>query len=454
MIVSFSVSNFRSFSSEETFSLVASNRLSGRHEEHAVPVPNSSERVLRTAVLYGANGAGKSNLFKALRYMKSVALEPRPKNSGTGRDAFRFAGETNEPSVFDLQFIAQEKLYRFGFKIDDHRIREEWLVRIEGGREKTLYDRQIDEHGNAVIDALGLIGEKVQALAVVGGPQNQSFLATIQANLEVPNYGESIAAILNWFNIGLRLIAPDESLDSLGLLLTRNTDLLGFVDDFLKSSSTGVDHLEVRKDEISPDQMTQLAKERAPSKGIETLMETEEGTAVVRLGDGNVLFADHLDGRLYRVRIQAAHEHKAGNIIPLEFTEESDGTRRLLHLIPALHALHKGGSVYFIDEIDRSLHPMLARNFLESFLKSADGSQSQLIMTTHESNLLDQDLLRRDEIWFAEKDQAGVTHLYSLMDFKIRNDLEIRKHYLQGRFGAVPFLGDPARLPVEIDQPA
>src|ERR1022692_3880524 len=116
MIVSFSVSNFRSFSSEETFSLVASNRLSGRHEEHAVPIPASSERVLRTAVLYGANGAGKSNLFKALRYMKSVALEPRPKNSGTGRDAFRFAGEPSKPSEFDLQFIAKEKLYRFGVK--------------------------------------------------------------------------------------------------------------------------------------------------------------------------------------------------------------------------------------------------------------------------------------------------------------------------------------------------
>ena len=92
MIVSFSVSNFRSFSSEETFSLVASHRLSGSHDDHAVPIPDSKERVLRTAVLYGANGAGKSNLFKALRYLKSVALEPRKKNSGTGRQPFRFGG--------------------------------------------------------------------------------------------------------------------------------------------------------------------------------------------------------------------------------------------------------------------------------------------------------------------------------------------------------------------------
>jgi hypothetical protein len=106
MIVSFSVSNFRSFSEEETISLVASNRLSGMHDDHAVPIPDSKEKVLRTAVLYGANGAGKSNLFKALRYLKSVALIARPKNSGMGREPFRFGGQPDAPSSFDLQFIA------------------------------------------------------------------------------------------------------------------------------------------------------------------------------------------------------------------------------------------------------------------------------------------------------------------------------------------------------------
>jgi hypothetical protein len=126
MIVSFSVSNFRSFSSEEeTLSLVASNRLSGSHDDHAVPIPDSKEKVLRTAVLYGANGAGKSNLFKALRYLKSVALEPRKKGGGTRRQPFRFAGPKDEPSTFDLQFIAGDKLYRFGFEVDDERVTKE-----------------------------------------------------------------------------------------------------------------------------------------------------------------------------------------------------------------------------------------------------------------------------------------------------------------------------------------
>jgi AAA15 family ATPase/GTPase len=131
--------------------------------------------------------------------------------------------------------------------------------------------------------------------------------------------------------------------------------------------------------------------------------------------------------------------------VSLDLQEESDGTRRLLNLIPALQT-HGGSAVYFIDEIDRSLHPMLVWKFLEFFLKSPADGHRQIIVTTHESNLLDLDLLRRDEIWFAEKDQDAATHLYSMVDFKVRKDHEIRKHYLQGRFGAVPFLGNLDRL--------
>jgi AAA15 family ATPase/GTPase len=129
MIVSFSVSNFRSFATEETLNLVASNRFSDHHESHAIPIPDTTEKVLRTAVLYGANGAGKSNLFKALAYMRRMALRPREKASRTGREPFRFGHLQDKPSSFDLRFVAGGKLYRFGFKVNDERVTEEWLVR-------------------------------------------------------------------------------------------------------------------------------------------------------------------------------------------------------------------------------------------------------------------------------------------------------------------------------------
>jgi AAA15 family ATPase/GTPase len=465
MIVSFSVSNFRSFSSEETLSLVASNRLSGSHDDHAIPIPDSKEKVLRAAVLYGANGAGKSNLFKALRYLKSVALEPRKKGSGTGRQPFRFAGPQGQPSSFDLQFITRDKVYRFGFKVDDERITEEWLFQVVGNRQKPLYERTTEANGKVVIDAEGLrsTGEKVKALAVVGGPQNQSFLSTLHVTLDAWDFGEELEQVLNWFRRGLNLIGPDESFGPLGHLLDQDSDFRSFAGAFLKSASTGVDHLEVLKKRISQDELLALLSNSAPGgigmslpmlKDFRDLAEDEDRSALVRLEDGKELLVEGKGENLvYQIGIQAAHEHEPGNVVRLELAEESDGTRRLLNLIPALHRLRTEEAVYVIDEIDRSLHPMLVREFLEFFLKAHDGGPGQIIVTTHESNLLDQDLLRRDEIWFCEKDQSGATKLYSLLDFKVRNDLEIRKHYLQGRFGAVPFLGNLDNLLAKTDQP-
>lgn len=456
MIVSLSVANYRSFSSEENLSLVASKRLAGSHEEHAIPIPNSDEKVLRTAVLYGSNGAGKSNLFKALRYLRSIAINPRTKNSGTGRETFRFGVDASEPSSFDLQFIAGDKLYRFGFKANDQRITEEWLVRVSGGREKVLYERITNENGQVIIEAPGLkaAGKKVQALVTVGGPQNQSFLATIYAILDISEVGKELGNVLAWFE-NLILIAPDESFALLGHALIKDSGFLEFAGEFLKLSSTGVNHLEAIKEEISEEKLRALLPAELVSKVLEDIKESNDGTAVVRLGEGNELLFERTDeNHFYRITIQAAHEDQAGKVVPLDLDKESDGTRRLLNLLPALYHLRTSTAVYFIDEIDRSMHPELVWKFLEFFLKMCESGQRQIIVTTHESNLLDLDLLRRDEIWFAEKDQSGSTHLYSLADFKVRKDLEIRKHYLQGRFGAVPFLGNLDRLITETCQPA
>lgn len=456
MIVSFSVSNFRSFWSEETFSLVASNRLAGSHDEHALPIPNSDEKVLRTAVLYGANGAGKSNLFKALWYLRSVALRPRKKGGGTGREAFRFGGSAGDPTSLDLLFIAEGKLYRFGFKADDQRILEEWLVRVEGGRERTLYERTTSESGKVTIEAQGLktAGEKLQALVTVGGPQNQSFLATIHVTLDGSELGDELNGILAWFKAGLQLIRPDAPFAALGHSLAKDPNLTKFAGEFLKSSSTGVDHLEVSKSEITEDELRALLPENLFSRVLKDVREEEDGTALFNWGDGKEFLIERTDkNHYYRITIQAAHEHVAGKVIPIDLSEESDGTRRLLNLLPALHRLRTKGVVYFIDEIDRSLHPILVLKFLDFFLKSCAGGNRQVIVTTHESNLLDLDLLRRDEIWFAEKDQEAATRLYSMSDFKVRKDLEIRKHYLQGRFGAIPFLGNLDRLCAEKVKP-
>ena len=295
-------------------------------------------------------------------------------------------------------------------------------------------------------------GKKVEALATIGGPPYQSFLATIHATLQFADLGEDLGNVLTWFKSSLQLIAPDQPMQSLAHLLSQSPDLLEFAGAFLNSASTGIDHLKVIKTEVSEDKLRSLLPEGFFPKVLDEMRNDEmrndaNGAAVVHVGEGNDLLIERQGAnKSYLVKIQAAHERKSGGTVPLELSQESDGTQRLLQLIPALHHLRNGNAVYFIDEIDRSLHPMLVRAFLESFLKSSEGGQRQIIVTTHESSLLDQELLRRDEIWFAEKDDESATRLYSLIDFKVRNDLELRKNYFQGRFGAVPFLGSLNRL--------
>lgn len=453
MILSFSVSNFRSIYSEQTFSLVSSKRVSGFHQNHESAIPKSKETVLKTAVIYGANGAGKSNLFKALRYMQEMVTESKGRSmQGTKRECFRFnSNAQTEPTMFDLQFIAGSQCYRYGFKVNDSKVLEEWLIKV-GSKDQVLFERITSQNDEVVVELRKSMStaekeKKLQALATVGGPSNQLFLSTIYANLKNVDLTKDYSAVSDWFNNILKLIAPTESVAMLGHLLANNEDFLNFAGSFLKSSSTGVESLNPNKIELSEEELKNLLP-ASVVKEILNDLNVKNRSALVQMDDGNELIIERKkDNHFFRIKIQAMHKGSSGKETPLDLNEESDGTRRLLNLMPALHRLKTKDAVFFIDEIDRSMHPILVWKFLEYYLNFCDGGQRQIIVTTHETNLLHLDLLRRDEIWFAEKDENLETHFYSLTDFKVRNDLDIRKNYLQGRFGAIPFMGDLENLP-------
>jgi len=462
MIVSLSISNFRSFLNEQTFSLVASTRLplKNNHPSHLISIPdNKKHHALKTAVLYGANGAGKSNLFKAMEYLKRLALKKHAnKNNGTNREAFRFSNEI-ENSSFDLQFVIQEKLYCFGCVVNDQYIVEEWLVQIIGEEEKIIYERTTNDQGNVTIELGSHIkaSNKLKAMAVIGGLPNQSFLATIEANLvDQDDYGMDISSALTWFKEYLVLISPNSSFGGLSLKLADEPQFQSFAGSFLKQASTGVEKLSTIKQEISEKELQDLLSQEDIShqdviSHLQESINSDKTGIFINLGENKELLVERTDkNRYYRLAIQTGHQHQMAEPIFLDLSEESDGTRRLLDLMPALYRLRNTNAVYFIDEIDRSMHPMLTREFLKFFLQSCEDGQRQIIVTTHESSLLDLELLRRDEIYFTEKDLLGATHLYPLSDFKIRSDLEIRKHYLQGRFGAIPFLGNLDNLSADI----
>ena len=391
MLVSFSVTNFRSFREEQTISLVASKRFAEDHPEHTVAIPGTDERVLRFGVLYGANGAGKSNLLKALQFVRGTALA----ESAVTYEPFRFGPPSTEPTVFDLQFMANGRLFRFGLAFDERQIIDEFLIQGTGENEVILFERSVDSNGLAKVnipEIPELTDEKLVFLAKVGVLPKRTFLGTVYQNIgpfdDQPESHRLAPALLWMVKLGL-FQAGQRFLDMPGTL-ERDADLRGFASQFLASAHTGVE---------------EIRTVRKPYANVEGFHE---------------------------IALETAHTNAQ---LPLE--EESDGTQRLVDLARILHSLAGAPGSCVIDEIERSLHPLLVHKILNDFLLAR--GQGQLVVTTHDASLLDLGLLRRDEIWFAEKDPRGATHLYSLSDYPVRND-EIQKHYRQGRFGAVPFL--------------
>jgi uncharacterized protein len=440
MLVSFSVANFRSFSTEQLFSLAASKHLGEQHAAHVMPLGATGEGVLRTGVIYGANASGRSSLHKALGFVKDVALLPR--QGATGRTPFRLGDMGALPSTFDLQFLAGGKLYRYGFSLDDERIVEEWLAQTVGSQERPVYQRHTHSDGRVEISAPGLKNGSPQLAALVeaGVPAAQSFLAGACTQLTAPELGEALAEVIEWLAIGLTLLTPDSTPGMLGQSLASDADFRTFAGSFLRSCATGIDSIEVQKQALSPQEVNALL----PRSLISHLVgQSGPYRASIPMPDDTELLAERTATGLFfhRLVIKTTHRHPGGGETVLELSEESDDTRRLLALVPALYQCSLAPAVFCIDEIDRGLHPMLVQKVIEYFLATSGGHPCQIIATTHDTHLLTRELLRRDEIWFVEKDSRGASHLYSLMDFKIDPCLP-RSGYLQGRFGAVPFLGD------------
>lgn len=448
MIVQFHVANFRSFEAEESFSFVANKRLTGEHDDHTVALPNSDERLLRAGVLYGANGAGKSNLFRALHFLQLLAQSTK-RSGGTGRIPFRFRGGQGKATELEVLFVVREKVLRYGVVLDDERIMEEWLIEVLGGRERVVFERTSDSEGKTEIEGKGLAecGPKVALMAKIGGKQNQTFLASLKSLLAREEILGAVGLALDWFESGLVMISPDSSFGPLGSVLYEDADLRRFAGDFLRETSTGVERIEVRRKKIGAAEF-----ERQLNRGERRALEAEEavdGDFIVSRHDGLELVKEK--DAFFEQEVLANHRSVDGEEVTLRLQDESDGTKKLLDLVPALFDLKQRAAVYVIDEIDRSLHPLMVRHFVASFLKACQGGQRQLLVTTHESRLLDLGLLRRDEIWFAEKDQTMATRLYSLSDYKVRKDHRIDKQYLQGRFGAIPLVASLEDLAAEAE---
>ena len=420
MLLSFTVRGYRSFHQEQALSLVANNRYTD-HADHLRAPPGAEERLLPVIALYGANGAGKSNLIKALAHLRALVVgKARPQLV-----PFMFQGGL-EVSL-EVQFTAQGSIFLYGISGTSERLREEWLYLRQGSRWVAVLER---EEGKVEFgEACPAPSERLRALRTLGAKPHQTFLSFVREELDGADSGSQMQAVLDWFR-RLKIILPSTMHTLLPLALTDDPDLRGRMGEVLSRVATGVSRLEVAERELDAAEIEAL---RVPWERLTT----EDAADLVLSRNGRVYRAIGGQGRVVESSLHLHHPFGEGSI-PFTPDDESDGTCRLLHLLPALlpePGDGAGGAVIVVDEIDRSLHPQLSKHLLRRFI--ADGGNRQLIFTTHDLNLLDLDVLRRDEIWFVEK-REGASDLYSLADFKIRKDLSIDRAYLQGRFGAVP----------------
>lgn len=440
MLVRFITKNFLSFKEETEF-----NMLTGRfkiHKDHIYETSNGIE-VLKVASIYGANGSGKSNLVKALEYLQDLVLHGEIHTSNKPRKFKLDPSLKDQPTTFEVEFIIDDKLYSYGLAIQKGVIHEEWLFEVEPATSDIMiFERKlINEKISINLHSKYLESQKEELLLDVYQDEilkkNELFLSKVYEKYE------DLENAHDWFEHYLRIIHPRAKPQYLAAKFTVSSDFRKFTNDLLSNFDTGVHSLGIKTIpvDIFFGEDDRELKEQMIEEFEEAESSTGEGHAiVVKSAKEDLYITKEEDGMMVN-KIVADHTCTDGSLVSFDLEDESDGTRRLLDLIPAIEMINEIPGTIFIDEIDQSIHPALLKNFLKKLLKN-DKMKGQILFTTHESNLLDLNLFRQDEIWFTEKDSYGATNIYSLSDYKPRYDLDIRKGYLKGRFGALPFLGN------------
>ena len=445
MFIGFSVCNFLSFKNPQTMSMMASKV--ARHKEHILS--GNGKRVLKTGLIYGANAGGKSNFIKAIDFSRDIILGGL-EEVDLNRKYFRISKDGyKQPGVFEYRLITQSgKEYSYGIAISyaTKEILSEWLVRIEkSGVETYIFNRDTDENG--VNFTLSEIKPKSEAerikweifLDVFGqnispSMKKKSVLSDV-AERSNENRGvlREIRDVYEWFQ-SIIILFPTSQYSGLNQLVEKE-DVRKFFSHILKYFDTGIESVESKQGEMEFDRIFEgIPKEHAEKLKTRISNDIEDDSVIFKVNNQVYSLKKDEEGNIITTKMMQNH----GNAQELfEYADESDGTQRLFDLIP-LFLEHQGNRVIFVDEIDRSLHTNLTRKFLQLFYTLTEDADCQIIATTHDSNLLDLDLVRQDEIWFIKRLEDHSSQIYSLNRYKERYDKKIDKEYLLGRYDAVP----------------
>ncbi len=425
MLIEFSVANFRSIRERQTLSLVASNRVKGLPDNLLKPdLPGlSNTKLLKSAAIYGPNASGKSSLFQAGRFMQSFvcgsAVDRKP-GEQTGVVPFRLdAHSASEPTEFEVLFVHEGSRYQYGFTLNKERVLEEWLMAYPRGRAQNWFHRSFDEASSEYDWDFSSTHFKGDKHRLSGQTRPNALFLSTGAQWDHPQLG----SLYEWFRFHFRFLdlsqvnPPSGPAISLSLLEGRE-ELRDAVRSLIRHADPSIVDYEIERTNWEDGD---LANNLLPAVRKELLKQVE----------GAPLFKLH-------VLHQGLEMSEA---VRFGAEEESTGTLKYFSLLgPWIDVLGHGYTV-FVDEIGASMHPLLVRSLVEALhLEKVNQQGAQLVFTTHDTTLLDKELLRRDQVWFMEKDQHNTTKLYPLLDFKPRNDEALQKGYLAGRYGALPFL--------------
>lgn len=420
MLVEFSVENCKSFKNRASLSMIPSS-ISDLATEAVYS--RSNVNLLKAAVVYGANGSGKSNLlnaFAAMRWFVNNSSRESQAGDKIEVEPFLLNPETAEkPTMREVIFYSKDVRYRYGYETTEEAIQTEWLFKSVGSKkEEPLFLREGKEI--EICDGFQE-GQGVQKKT----RSNALFLSSVaQWN------GELAGELLEWFqSINFVHGVMDHKYFDHTAQMLKDKDSKKMVMDLIKWADLGILDMELVEVEVERDD--EQLKSIFKSSFVKKIEKRASNTVLTDVSTMHNVFDSH--GNQVGTRDFSLQD------------QESQGTQKLFNILGIILSSLMTGGVLVIDEFNTRLHPLLTRKLVELF-NSKEGNKvgAQLIFTTHDTNLLDNTLLRRDEIYFTEKDQFGASHLYSLVEYKNkpRKDEAYERNYIKGKYGAIPFLGN------------
>ncbi|WP_319502961.1 ATP-binding protein [uncultured Draconibacterium sp.] len=420
MIIEFTVGNFLSFRNKKTLSLEATNITEYKESTFKAGKFN----LLKSAVLYGANSSGKSNFIKAMSTMKRIVMTSVEKTSASKFEIIPFLLNTNtenKPTFFELVFLIDKTRYRYGFEIDNSSIYGEWLFKLEGDSEIPLFIRE--ENGIGVTDDFKE-GHGLESKT----RENALFLSVVdQFN------GENAAKIISWFNdLGTISGLSHDNYRGVTFSLLDKKKSKERLLDFFKDLDLGFEQLKFRKEKFQES----FLPNDLPAELLDDIINDLQGKTIARINTVHNKYDE--SGKKVGFKDFDLRE------------QESSGTNKVFDISGPIFDTLIGGGVLVIDELDAKLHPLMTAAITNLFNSPEyNTNNAQLIFATHDTNLLSYGRFRRDQIYFLEKDKFEASDLYSLIEYKeegsskkIRKDRSFEKDYINGRYGAIPYIGN------------